>query len=260
MFDELTTLVHLSEEFLDDVETGADTGAAGRLSQFLRQTPVVDLRMRLSENGFDKISGPTSKYMALQKTLLKIRSIGGQFKAAETARKLRSRAKTDAYRKELVSLPCMDVNGNLRAFGDTSSDFLVSTQTASIGAVSILIFGVIAFILVDRIHKKNSGKKKRFLCSADCHVKAPDQDEKSEAQIVDVSQIGAKVKSEAACSVGGDIEVTIPEKKMVFPEHTVIYDSWTIPARVLWRKGDYLGLEFKGLLEKDHLEQLVSAS
>ncbi|MEP4035895.1 hypothetical protein [Pseudophaeobacter sp.] len=97
---------------MDDVETAADTGAANRLSKFLLETTVVELRIRIVKNGFDKISRPTSKLVVLQKTLLNLRASGGQFKAA--ARKLRVRAKLEAYRKELVALPCSDVHGSWR--------------------------------------------------------------------------------------------------------------------------------------------------
>ncbi|MGR3622231.1 hypothetical protein, partial [Pseudophaeobacter sp.] len=57
-----------------------------------------------------------------------------------------------------------------------------------------------------------------------------------------------------------EVEVNVPEKKLVFSEHTITYASWSIPARVLWRNGNYFGLEFKGLMGVDHLDQLVATS
>jgi hypothetical protein len=260
VFDDLVALVHLSEQFLNDVETGAETGAANRLSNFLRQTSVVDLRIRIVENGFDKISGSTSKIMALQKTLLRMRAIGGQFKAAESARKLRIRSKLEAYRKELVTLPCSDVHGVWRKPGESVNDALVSTQTASIGAVMVLILGVFAFLLFDRIQKRNSGKRKRFLCRADCKMQIEEDEPLVEAQIVDISRIGAKVKTEALGAVGSEVEITFPKKRMIFPDHTVTYEAWSLVGKVMWCKGDYLGLEFKEVLSQERMDQLISAS
>lgn len=260
VFDDLVSLVHLSEKFLDDVETGADSGAANRLSNFLRETSVVDIRLRIVENGFDKISSPTSKLMALQKTLLRMRSIGGQFKAAEAARKLRIRAKLEVYRKELVTLPCSDVHGIWRRPGDSVSDALVSTKTASIGAVVVLILGVLAFLLFDRMQKRNSGQRKRFVCRADCKVQVEKGEEPAEGQIVDISRLGAKVKTDTICEVGSEVEVFLPKKRMIFPDHSVTYEGWSFLGKVLWCKGEYLGLEFKALLDQDRMDQLISAS
>lgn len=257
VFDELATLVHLSELFLDNIESGANPKAAAKLTKFLNVTSVVDLRMRLNDNGLNSISGPTAKFIAQQKTMLKIRAIGGQFKASESARKLRMRAKLEAYRRDLVSLPCLDGNGRsvLGSFSD--EDSLVSSKVASIGAISILIIGVAVFLIFDRINKINSRKKKRFVCNASCLVQPPNEEEIIEAQIIDVSQIGAKVKSEITCAVGSEVEVNIPEKTLVYPEHSITYAGWSIPARVLWRNGNYFGVEFKTLMPKDHLDQLV---
>ncbi len=260
VFNDLTTLVHLSENFLDDVETAANTGAANRLSKFLLETTVVELRIRIVKNGFDKISRPTSKLVALQKTLLNVRASGGQFKAAAAARKLRIRAKLEAYRKELVALPCSDVHGSWRLPGQSFSDALVSTKTASIGGVLVLILGVFAFLLFDRLQKRTSGKKKRFVCRADCKIQINEDEEATEAQIVDISRIGAKVKTESACPVGSEIEVVLPKKRVMFPNETVTIDSWSFVGKIMWSKGDYMGLEFKELMEQDRMDQLISAS
>ncbi|MEP1328814.1 PilZ domain-containing protein [Pseudophaeobacter sp.] len=259
VFDELATLVHLSELFLDNVETGANPKARAKLTRFLKNTSVVELRMRLNDNGLNSISGATSKFMAQQKTLLKIRAIGGQFKAAETARKLRLRAKLDAYRRELVALPCLDGNGRSVVGTFTDENYLVSSKVASIGAITVLLLGVAAFLIFDRINKLNSRKKKRFVCNASCLVHPADQEEVIEAQIIDVSQLGAKVKSEVTCPVGAEVEVNVPEKTLVYPDHSVTYAGWSIPARVLWRNGNYFGVEFKTLMERAQLDQLVQA-
>ncbi|WP_281955730.1 PilZ domain-containing protein [Pseudophaeobacter arcticus] len=260
VFDDLTTLVHLSEDFLDNVETGADTGAANRLSNFLRKTPVVELRLLIVENGFEKISTPTAKLVALQKTILKMRSIGGQFKAAEAARKLRVRDKLEVYRKELVALPCGEVNGFWRTAGETVSEALVTSKTAGIGALMVLILGVVAFVLFDRMRQKKSDIQKRFVCRIDCKVKAGKEEEDAEARIVDVSRIGAKVKTETVYKVGSEIEVVLPRKRINFPDHAVTYDSWSFVGKIVWSKGDYLGLEFTELMEQDRLKQLISVS
>lgn len=260
VFDDLATLVHLSELLLDNVEVGANPKAAGQLGKFLGRTSVVDLRLELEENGFGTISAPTAKFIALQKALLKIRSIGGQFKASEAARKMQLRRKLNQYRQQLVALPCYTGQRDGAKRAGTAADSLISSKTASIGAIFLLIVGVIAFLVFDRINKINSRKKKRYICNADCLVHNSQQNELIEAQIVDVSQIGAKVKSEATCPVGAEVEVNVPEKKLVFSEHTITYASWSIPARVLWRNGNYFGLEFKGLMGVDHLDQLVATS
>lgn len=257
VFDELATLVHLSELFLDNIESGASPKAPAKLAKFLRTTSVVDLRMRLNDNGLNSISGPTAKFIAQQKTFMKIKTIGGQYKAAEFARKLRMRAKLESYRKELVSLPCLDGNGRSVSGSFSDEEFLISSKAASIGAISILIIGVAAFLVFDRINKIHSRKKKRFVCNASCLVQPPDENAVIEAQIIDVSQIGAKVKSDVTCPVGTEVEVQVPEKTMVYPEHSVTYASWSIPARVLWRNGNYFGIEFKTLMPRDHLDQLV---
>lgn len=259
VFDELATLVHLSELFLDNVETGANPKARDLLTRFLKGTSVVNLRMRLNDNGLDSISGPTSKFIAQQKTLLKIRTIGGQFKAAETARKLRMRDKLKAYRRELVALPCLDGNGRSVAGTFSDENFLISSKAASFGAITILLFGVAAFLIFDRLNKINSRKKKRFICNASCLVQAANEEQVIEAQIIDVSQLGAKVKSEVTCPVGAEVEVNVPEKTLVFPDHSITYAGWSIPARVLWRNGNYFGLEFRTLMQRDHLDQLVQA-
>ncbi|MCD9146714.1 PilZ domain-containing protein [Pseudophaeobacter flagellatus] len=258
---ELVTLLHLSEQFLDHVESGANPESSVRLAKFINRTPVVDLRLRLAAQGFDKIGGPTAKFLALQKTFLKIKTIGGQFKAASAARKLHLRDKLDTYRRQLVVLPCMDVNGRLIKAGDAaSSDFLVSTKTASFGAISILILGVAAFVIFDRIHKTNSRRKKRFICRAACTIGTAGSAEMAEGQIVDVSRLGAKVKSEdLACDVGAELEVHLPKKRLNFSDHTVTYDPWSFMARVLWKNGDYLGLEFREMLAQEYLDQLVAS-
>lgn len=263
VFDELATLVHLSELFLDNVETGANPRAQKKLEKFLRETPIVQLRMQLNENGMNILSTPTASFYAKQQTLLKIRKLGGQFKAAETARKLRLREKLNTYREELVATPCLGKSQRVRGTKGSNAagaEHLVSTEVASVGAISVLILGVIAFIIYDRISKINSRKKKRYLCNADCIVLYQDDEERDpfDAQIVDVSQIGAKVKSEVVCNVGEEIEVTFPDKKLVFPTHTITYDGWSIPGTVLWKNGNYFGVEFEKLMPMDSLKQLTS--
>lgn len=258
VFDDLTTLLHLSEHFLDDIEMGANTGAAKRLSNFLNNTSLVELRVRIVENGFEKISGPTAKFMALQETILRMRAIGGQFKAASAARKLRMRQKLEIYRKELVSLPCMDVHGIWRKAVDTPSQSLISTKAASIGAVLILVLGVVAFVVFDRIQRRISGRKKRFMCRAKCTIQTGGVEEPIEAQIVDISRIGAKIKTDASCPVGHEAELIFPKKKVELPEETLRYESWSFVARVVWRKGEYFGLEFKDVLAKERMKQLIS--
>ena len=263
VFDDLATLVHLSELFLDNIETGSNSKARAKLQKFMNETSVVQLRMQLNENGMNILSGPTATFYAQQQTLLKIRTVGGQFKAAATARKLRMRDKLEAYREELVATPCLGKSQRVRGtLGTTRSaeEHLVSTEVASVGAISILIIGVIAFIIFDRINKINSRKKKRYLCNADCVVLHADNEERDpiQAQIVDVSQMGAKVKAEEVCDIGAEIEVTIPERRMVFPTHTITYEGWSIPGTVLWKNGNYFGVEFEKLMPEDNLNQLVS--
>lgn len=260
ILDDLAAAVHLSELFLEHVETGANSKAPGQLAKLLKSISVAELQLRLNQNGFGKISAPTAKFIALQKTLLKMRKIGGPQKAAEIARTMRYRERLESFRQELAALPCFAGKGRSISGGNDTDDSLISSKTASFSAIFILLAGIGAFLIFDRINKINSRKKKRFLCNASCFVQKTDQDGLIEAQIVDVSMIGAKVKSEATCAVGAEVEVSVPEKKLVFAEHSITYDGWSIVGKVLWRNGNYFGLEFKSVMTQDHLDQLVATS
>ncbi|WP_254683356.1 PilZ domain-containing protein [Phaeobacter sp. LSS9] len=248
VFNKLMTLTLASEDMLGYLRTGRNSRAVQELERFLSNTSKTELQRGMQRENLRELSKATNNLIAQQRSLLRVLSIKDRRTAERTSVKLFARETLDAYRRDLSRMPCYRAHKkDLSAGGIGSLPALghISSTTAAIGSLGLVAFGALCFILFERRVATLKRRRKRHTCNLDCLLLHAE--EEAEATLLDISQEGAKIKSDFICAVGDVISLDLPEDA----------PQVELSGRVQWCNANYFGIQFKERLPRDVVKKLA---
>ncbi|AUQ62818.1 bacterial type IV pilus assembly (PilZ) protein-like protein [Phaeobacter inhibens] len=248
VFNKLMTLTLASEEMLNYLRTGSNSRAVQELERFLSNTTKTELHRGMQREELNELSKATHNLIAQQHSLLRVLSIKDRRTAERTSVKLFARETLAAYRRELARMPCQNAHkkgttdGNLGALPALGQ---ISSTTAAAGSLGLVALGALCFILFERRMTTLKRRRKRHTCNLDCHLLYAE--EEAEATLLDISQEGAKIKSDVICAVGDKISLKLPKDA----------PQVDLSGQVQWCNANYFGIQFKDRLPRDVVKTLA---
>lgn len=241
---QVTSLVFASEAYLNYLETGKGPRAATTMDQLLAKTSTVSLRRSLDKAGFNSISLATEEVIVLQRALVELEKRANREKAAKTAARAQAREKLSSYRKKVARLGCLDaLDGNRDGTGAAEDSVEVSQEAVQLFGFVVMaaLIGAVIYIRKARIRQRRA---KRRPCHLSCSLFLSNR--MHEALIVDVSQLGAKVKTEADCRKGDIVSLKIFGKSVV--------------SRIMWENPHFVGITYQEPLSSSFLSEALKKS
>ncbi|ATF18159.1 PilZ domain protein [Phaeobacter gallaeciensis] len=248
VFNKLMTLTLASEDMLGYLRTGRNSRAVQELERFLSNTSKTELQRGMQRENLRELSKATNNLIAQQRSLLRVLSIKDRRTAERTSVKLFARDTLAAYRRELARMPCQNAHkkenmgGNLGALPALGQ---ISSTTAAAGSLGLVALGALCFILFERRMTTLKRRRKRHTCNLDCHLLYAE--EEADATLLDISQEGAKIKSDVICAVGDEISLDLPEDA----------PQVELSGRIQWCNANYFGIHFKDRLPRDVVKKLA---
>ncbi|KIC08338.1 pilus assembly protein PilZ [Leisingera sp. ANG-M1] len=245
---DLSNLHRASKGFLTYLSTGQGAYHVQQLQSWLRSHQPQPLRQRMRAVGIQSVEAGTLQLLQQQKALLQILSSQGRTAAMESARHMGVHDLAQEFGIQVEALPCDRVKetGNGSKLVAVAADDARQRQqmiNAAIAWISFLVLGGSILYFLDRIGIRRIRRTKRYPCAVPCTFQAGPKT--VQAQLVDLSRAGAKVRPDVHCEVSGRV--------------TLSFGGYTVPAQVRWQTADYFGVSFSKDFNFLQLHRLLEA-
>ena len=242
--NKLIKLVLYSEQFLDELATANHPEAPELLGSFLFANPTLVLRAEMARAGLEKFEKQAIKIVTEQKILLDLQRFVGRKNTEQRAIKMRAHQTLAKFRRRIASALC-NSNGS---FGYAESNHAENKMLSSQTAVSLLaFFAMLVFALLYLIELRNKIKRrksKRYPCNLECTYSLSNR--AHEAVIVDISCLGAKLKTDIECSPGDTANIKV--------------GNVNLNVHVQWQNPTYMGVNFAKEFPIDILQRILTRS
>jgi hypothetical protein len=241
--EQLFGLMSDAGSFLSYIETGSPASAPAKMEKTLTKFTTGDLRKKLQASGLESAVNQTFSLLSKQRKILEKLQNEGVSAAQELALDLRARNQLATFRKQIVALPCDGTERNSRR-GSTNlsqSETLPIGEISVIATVALLVLAAI-FTLLDRREKIKKRRWKRFPCRLECVTRCGDGFHL--AQVVDLSQVGAKLQIDCSCQPGDRLEIGL--------------DGNSYAAKIIWQNSNFAGVVFRRRISVAQLRKLLS--
>ncbi|KII18255.1 pilus assembly protein PilZ [Phaeobacter sp. S60] len=248
VFNKLMTLTLASEEVLEYLRTGRNPRAMLEMERLLANISKTKLHRGMQRENLRELLRATDNLIAQQRGLLRILAIKDRWTAERTSVKMFARETLDAFRRDLARMPCYRAHkkdGTNRERGSQAAFRHISSTTAAVGSLGLVAIGALCFILFERRMTVLRRRRKRYTCNLDCNLLCGGA--ASDATLLDISQEGAKIKSDVICAVGDMISLTLPDDA----------PQVSLTGRVQWCNTNYFGIQFKELLPREVVKKLA---
>lgn len=243
--DQLFTLMTSTDIFLKFLETGKPANAPEHLQIAILDFDSGNLKQKMMTAGLENALAPTAKLLTNQRKLLNKYIKSGRSGARSLAEQLNAGSQLSAFQKQILPLPCDETERN----SQTGAAPLGTSAPFPVGPISVLatLLLLTLALLLTLMEKRDALKKRRWKrhacvlnCQMVCHGRS------MQTQVVDLSQMGAKIRVECECAVGTKLELDLPEKK--------------VSGKVVWRNANYAGLSFNRRLSGSQLKKILEHS
>ena len=195
--------------------------------------------------GLENALAPTAKLLTNQRKLLNKYIKSGRSGARSLAEQLNAASQLSAFQKQILPLPCDETERNSQSGAaplGTSAPFPVGP--ISVLATLLLLTLALLLTLMEKRDKLKKRRWKRHACVLNSQMTC--QGRSMQTQVVDLSQMGAKIRVDCECEVGTKLELALPEKK--------------VSGKVVWRNANYAGLAFNRRLTASQLKKILECS
>jgi len=241
--EQLFRLMTDAGSFLSYIESGSPVSAVEDFEKTLAKFTTGNVRTKLAASGLESTVTQTFSLLSKQRKILDKLKQEGPAAARETALKLRARNQLASFRKQIVPLPCDATERNSRQGANTlsQSESLPIGEISVIATVSLLALAAI-FTLLDRREKLKKRRWKRHACSLECVTRCADGFHL--AQVVDISQVGAKLRIDCTCQPGERIDIGLSGTEYA--------------AKVIWHNSNFAGIAFRRRISLAQLRKLLT--
>lgn len=243
--EELFAMLTESQAFLTYLETGQPAGAPEKLRSRLIQIAPERFRAKLAATGIGRASVSAVKLIEQQRKILEQYRNYGRNSAFEMVGRLQAQRHLQTFRKDIVPLPCDETE---RASPQGAAPISQSTPLP-IGRISVyatlgLLMLAAAIKMIEARDSTLKKRGKRYPCALACVIQLSTVIE--QAQVVDLSRLGAKIRLSTACDPGAAMEIGVSGQQ--------------ISARVVWHNSNYAGVVFRKRLSAAALKTVLSGS
>ena len=243
--EQLFTVMTTTDIFLKYLESGKPANAPEQLQIAILDFDSGNLRQKMATAGLDNALAPTAKLLTNQRKLLNKYIKSGRHVARSLAEELGASNQLSAFQKQILPLPCDEPERN----SQTGAAPLGTSAPFPVGPISV--FTTLALLalalLLTLLEKRDELKKrrwKRHACVLDCQITYLGRS--MQTQVLDLSQMGAKIRVDCECKVGTRLELSLPEKK--------------VSGKVVWRNANYVGLSFDRRISASQLNKILEHS
>ncbi|MBE1284736.1 MAG: hypothetical protein GJ676_15600 [Rhodobacteraceae bacterium] len=242
---QLLVLLSEAENFLKNLDTGKDPQAADKMRKRLDETPVADLMRSVKAAGIESAGGATLTLMNHLHTVSGTYQHVGREKARRVAANLGTRAALSEYKSVIVPLPCGDDAGDFRTnqTGLGTSPKIAIPQLSVLVTLSLLALGMLLHFAEKR-QTAIDRRAHRIPCLIPCTVQSPKG--RHPAEIVDISQLGAQIKTLSEYKPGSRI--------------IIYFGNHFLTGTVRWHNSNYSGVEFEDRLSVANLSAILHGS
>lgn len=240
--EELFTLLTNTNGFLTYLETGAPATAPAELDAQLQKISDNSFPQKLRAAGLDSAVNQTLSLLSRQRKLLAEFHNSGKGAANRLARRLNARNQLTAFQKQIAPLPCDNTERNSRkGVAPLSQSEPFPIGEISVIATLLLLSLAGAIFLLEKRERLKKRRWKRHACVLDCVVRCSEGFLLS--QLVDISQVGAKVRLDCSCEPGEQIEIGLAGQQF--------------SAKVIWHNSNYAGITFRRRISSSQLNKVL---
>ncbi|SEQ64726.1 PilZ domain-containing protein [Thalassovita taeanensis] len=205
---------------------------------------LLDVRLKLRDSGMSGDAAEISQFLTTQNLVLSALNRGGPQYARSVAQNAGLASQLAALQNIVSRMRCNeDEEWRARAYAQVPGGAIPLSRLGAILTALGVSAGCVGYVLSKRFYLKQR-RSRRFVCAVPCQV---EQDGLIyDAEIIDLSQLGAKLRLHIPLHAGHKMMVRIKNRPY--------------PAHLTWQNANFAGLSFAHHLDSDLIQSVVRPS